>query len=1500
MRPIYLFILLFSLLLPERSYGQNDTFTCDGSYYFATDASGSSVTDLQLVVITQFVTFQPFVIYSAIINSVGYNRKDNLIYGLETAQNQIIRMFKNGNYQLMGNPNLPSPGAYVSGDVDSGGIFSLVGGNPAYIVHYDVTGPTAIQLGNVQLYYTGNVNGNPTFYDVAYHPFNANLYGYDYNTRRLCTIDPQTGAVDAYGTYEPNTGSGALFFDVYGQLYSYMNGKMYRFDIPTGAATLVANGPATGRQDGCSCPYTIKLGKSSLPASVCPGDTFTLRYEIRNVLNDTLFNVDLYDQLPAAFTIVQISSLKGGTLAASSGPGSSYLGIENMILPPDTNIIDVRVAVDSAMSGGVSLGSQGILRDLPNLFSDTIYSDDPATIKIDDSTYTFIYPKEDNRNLIAAVPPLCVGDNLTLNANGPLNTSYHWTGPDSFESFQAVNVLLNLPPDGFGSYYVEGIQNGCTLLRDSIEIKKGDCANEYPCVSRFYMSRYSPGDSTYITLIDFDTTMTHDSISIHTDSLDATGYRFADHFIYAFDNRLRKVVRLYANGQGSLMDIQGSLPPGSYEAGAIDTAGFYVICGRSGAIVTLYVGSRKAKIIQSANLQYSGGAAGMPVFGDIAFDPWSNVCYGYDENSGRLSSIDPATGLVSPAGPALASVDVNSLFFNAFGELFAYGNGVYYRVDPGSGQFASADTSLFASVEDGSSCPYKVEMQKSFAPEAICPGEEFSITFKIANRSGKVMPFVGFYDKLHPKLSITAIEHSPGGIINPGTGVGQSQLFIYNMTLPHGIDSVRIRVKLSEKINGGRYLDNQAILVNVSGEEDTVYSDWPASLRFTDPSGLYIYPTPKITQRIDLCEGSQFWAGGAFQSSSGTYRDTLQTLHGCDSIVTTELYFHPNKSLTINAYICNGDSVFAGGAWQKVSGTYTDSFASSRGCDSVVITQLTVSNVTLINRLHEICEGDSLFLANAWRSTPGTFYDTLATSGACDSVIAHQLIVHPVKSTDVQAEICEGSSYYAGGAWQTKSGSYTDIYTTRFGCDSIVRTELSVLKKINNYLSASICEGTFYPFGTRMLSQSGNYTDTFSLASGCDSIVHLDLTVHTVFEESRSQFICTGDSVFFGGQWLKNSGSYVDSALTVYGCDSILTLQLSVGSTQLIVIDTGICEGGAYYFDNRVLTQGGSYYDTLSSGSGCDSIVRLNLQVYPNPEPDLGNDTMICQGDPFVLNPGTFDRYQWQNGSNDPVMPVSSPGTYHVTVSDARGCMALDSVQIEVRVPPYINFGPDLYRCPGFEIILDAINANADTFLWSTGDTGRIIRIQEAGEYWLRASNGCVSADTIRITEFDTLHVRLPADTSICRNDRFILRARALPGSAYLWNTGETTPEIEVFEAGTYEVIASDPNGCQSSDRFTLYKFDCVEQLFVPSAFSPNGDGINDELIVEGGEYRILESRIYDRWGHLMLASNEETLRWDGSYGGVGQPAGVYILYIRFVTRDGREHLYQGNVSLLR
>ncbi len=1502
MKKTLLLFFILSVFRPLAVNAQNDTFTCDGSYYFATDASGVSVTDLQLVVITQFVSFQPFVIYNAVINSVGFNRKDNLIYGLETSQNQIIRMFKNGVYQLMGNPNLPSPGAYVSGDVDSGGIFTLVGGNPPYAVFYDVTGPTATQLGSVQLYYTNGFSGNPTFYDVAYHPYTGVLYGYDYNgnSRRLCTIDIVTGAVDPYGAYEPNAGSGALFFDVYGQLYSYMNGKMYRFDIATGAATLVAIGPATGRQDGCSCPYTIKLGKSSLPSAICPGDTFTLRYEIRNVLNDTLKNINLFDQLPFQFQILHINTLKDGIITPGTGVGTNVLSIDNMILPPDTNVINVLVASDPAMFGGFSLGSQGSLSNLPAFFRDTIYSDDPATVQIDDTTFTVIYPKEDNRNLIANVPPLCVGDNLTLNAAGPLNTTYHWTGPDSFESFQAVNVLIDIPPAAFGTYYVYAVQNGCTVMRDSVTVKKDDCANEYPCISNFYLSRFSPGDSSRIALIDFTSTMTLDTISIHRDSLDATGYRVADHFIYAFDNGSRKVIRLFATGKGSVMDIDGNLPPGPYEAGSVDTAGNYVITGSSGVIVRMDVRSRKALILSSAPLKYLAGGSGQAQFGDIAFDPWTNVCYGYDENTGKLSQIDPLTGNVVAFGYPLTDVDIQSLFFNSFGELFGYGKGVYYRIFTQNGLMAATDTSLFTLFEDGSSCPYKVEMQKIFEPGAICPGEEFRVIFKIANRSGAPMTGVGFFDKLHQKMTITSVDHYPGGTINPGSGVGSNQIFIYNMTLPAGIDSVVLKVRLSGQIKGDKYLDNQAILVNVQGEEDTIYSDWPVSLRFNDPSYLYLYPTPVTYQKIDLCDGEQYFAGGQWQTNNGIYTDSLQTTHGCDSVVNTELIFHPNKSATFQAFICNGDSIYAGGAWQKSSGTYRDSFLTLSGCDSIIITEVTVSNVTIVPVSHEICEGDSIYLVNAWRKSPGTFYDTIPTSGACDSVFMHTLIVHPVRATDVEVQICEGSSYYAGGAFQTSSGLYIDHYSTRFGCDSTVRTNLLVLKKVINTIQAEICESENYPFGNQMLNQSGTYTDTFLLPSGCDSIVVLNLLVHPEYRINQSLFICTGDSVFFNGKWIKSTGTYTDSAQTTKGCDSLSTLELTVGSVQVSTIDTAICEGAVFYFDNRVLQNAGTYYDTLSGSSGCDSVLQLNLSIWPNPLPDLGPDTMICAGQPYALDPGEYKTYLWQNGSNEPQFQVTASGKYAVTVSDEHGCRGRDSVEIEVRIPPYINFGPDLYRCPGFEIILDVLNANADVFRWSTGDTGRILRIREAGQYWLIASNGCESSDTIHIFEYDTMQVRLPRDTVICRNDELQIEARAIPGSTFRWNTGEEKKAISIFEAGTYRVSATDPNGCTSQDSFHLEKFDCVEQLAVPSAFSPNGDGANDRFHVESEEYEIFEAHIFDRWGNEVFRSQGPTVDWDGTLEGNNMPAGVYVIYIRFRTRDAREHLFHGNLTLLR
>lgn len=157
------------------------------------------------------------------------------------------------------------------------------------------------------------------------------------------------------------------------------------------------------------------------------------------------------------------------------------------------------------------------------------------------------------------------------------------------------------------------------------------------------------------------------------------------------------------------------------------------------------------------------------------------------------------------------------------------------------------------------------------------------------------------------------------------------------------------------------------------------------------------------------------------------------------------------------------------------------------------------------------------------------------------------LNVNPVYGTNVQAEIYSGETYTIGGNSFTQSGTYNLALTTIFGCDSLVEVNLNVLAPITGNIQARICGGNSLQFGSQNLTQSGTYVEVFPSVSGCDSTVTLQLTViqpGAVFAVSAS--VCSGETYLFGNQALTQSGVYSQNFTSIAGCDSLVELTLTV------------------------------------------------------------------------------------------------------------------------------------------------------------------------------------------------------------------------------------------------------------------------------------------------------------------------------------------------------------------
>ena len=353
------------------------------------------------------------------------------------------------------------------------------------------------------------------------------------------------------------------------------------------------------------------------------------------------------------------------------------------------------------------------------------------------------------------------------------------------------------------------------------------------------------------------------------------------------------------------------------------------------------------------------------------------------------------------------------------------------------------------------------------------------------------------------------------------------------------------------------------------------------------------------TQEIHhaICEGSAYTENGFNVSEAGTYTQTLQAINGCDSTVTLNLTVNPIIDTTITAAICEGTTYTENGFNVSEAGTYTLNLQTVNGCDSIVTLTLTVNPVESTNLTAAICEGTT-YTENGFNvSEAGTYTQNLQTINGCDSIVTLTLSVNPVESTTLSAAICEGTTYTENGFNVSEAGTYTQNLQTINGCDSIVTLTLSVNPVESTTLSAAICEGTTYTENGFNVSEAGTYTQNLQTIDGCDSIVTLTLSVNPVANTTLSVTICNGTTYTENGFNVSEAGTYTQNLQTVNGCDSIVTLNLTINPTYNITIDASINEGETYEANGFSESEAGTYVHTLQNEFGCDSVITLNLTV---------------------------------------------------------------------------------------------------------------------------------------------------------------------------------------------------------------------------------------------------------------------------------------------------------------
>ncbi len=374
-------------------------------------------------------------------------------------------------------------------------------------------------------------------------------------------------------------------------------------------------------------------------------------------------------------------------------------------------------------------------------------------------------------------------------------------------------------------------------------------------------------------------------------------------------------------------------------------------------------------------------------------------------------------------------------------------------------------------------------------------------------------------------------------------------------------------------------------------------------------------------------------------TQSGIYHDTLVNYTGCDSFITLHLTVKPISTSSFSQTICGNQTYLFNGHYLNVAGNYFDTLQNYVGCDSIITLNLTVKPISTDSFSQSICGSQTYLFNGHYLNVAGHYFDTLQNYVGCDSIITLNLTVKLISTDSFSQSICGNQTYFFNGHNLNVAGNYFDTLQNYVGCDSFVILHLIVISTSASTLNQSICAGSSYTFHNQSLTQYGTYYDTLVNYTGCDSIITLNLTVKSPITDSFAVAICSNRSYAFGGHSLTSAGYYSDTLSSYQSCDSIVTLHLTINPTQASAFTYTTCSNQPYVFNGHTLIAAGTYVDTMQTYLGCDSIVTLNLVVNPAP-------TAL-----FTLYPNTAAPHYWL--ALNQCIGTATPLTYSWSWGDA-------------------------------------------------------------------------------------------------------------------------------------------------------------------------------------------------------------------------------------------------------
>ena len=398
---------------------------------------------------------------------------------------------------------------------------------------------------------------------------------------------------------------------------------------------------------------------------------------------------------------------------------------------------------------------------------------------------------------------------------------------------------------------------------------------------------------------------------------------------------------------------------------------------------------------------------------------------------------------------------------------------------------------------------------------------------------------------------------------------------------------------------------------------------------------------------VTACDSFVWAQNGLTYDSTGIYLDTMinANARGCDSIVTLDLIITESNLATIHMMACDSFVWQQNGMTYDSTGVYLDTIVNSNSCDSIVALHLIIneSNSSTINRI--ACDSFVWQQNGMTYDSTGVYLDTLANSNGCDSIVALNLIINESNSSTINRIACDSFVWQQNGMTYDTTGVYFDTLANSNGCDSIIALNLTINKSDLSTINRIACNSFVWQQNGMTYDSTGVYFDTLANSNGCDSVIALNLTINKSNLSIISRVACDSFMWEQNGLTYDTTGIYHDTLVNAFGCDSIINLDLTINHSSDSVINKAACNRYTWLQNGVTYTMTGVYMDTIVNTSGCDSIVTLDLTI------DTIDNAIGLNGSVLTADQ-TGAAYQWFDcsGGNYVAINGATSQSYAVTL----------------------------------------------------------------------------------------------------------------------------------------------------------------------------------------------------------------------------------------------------------